>query len=453
MHPKIVPIQAKSALHKVKGRFPYKWDLNIYRGCMHGCKYCFAIYSHSYLDDSDFFDTIFYKENIITLLEQELSSPTWKKEVINIGGVCDSYQPIEKHLKIMPEILKLMIRYKNPIIISTKSDLILRDIDLIRELSKVAAVNIACTITIIDESIRKELEPGAVSSLRRFEALRQIKETTNASVGVHSMPIIPYLTDYSRNLEELYYYASQINADYLLPGTIYLRGKTKPYFLDFLSKFDSNRYQNFVSVFYSEEAKKNYKANLYQELDYLKKKYQITSYYGKPLAEKIQQFKKEKEFIIMNYVTTMDSPLGILYLSESEGKITTISYTNIWAGQEYQQKETELLKEAKKQLQEYFEKKRKTFSLPLNPIGTDWQKKVWSALQDIPYGETCSYQDIAIAAGNKNASRAVGLANNKNPISIIIPCHRVIGKSGKLVGYGGGLDKKEVLLQLEQENQ
>ncbi len=113
---------------------------------------------------------------------------------------------------------------------------------------------------------------------------------------------------------------------------------------------------------------------------------------------------------------------------------------------------TELTDKAYSQLLEYFEGKRKVFDLPYKLIGTDFQKKVWSALIHIPYGQTRSYKEIAIAVGNEKASRAVGMANNKNPITVIVPCHRVIGASGKLVGYAGGLAMKEFLLKMESEN-
>jgi methylated-DNA-[protein]-cysteine S-methyltransferase len=111
--------------------------------------------------------------------------------------------------------------------------------------------------------------------------------------------------------------------------------------------------------------------------------------------------------------------------------------------------ETAIIKEAARQLYEYLEGKRKVFDIPLALEGTPFQKMVWKALQDIPYGETRSYRDIAESIGRPKACRAVGMANNKNPIAIIVPCHRVIGADGKLVGYGGGLDKKEKLLAME----
>lgn len=105
-----------------------------------------------------------------------------------------------------------------------------------------------------------------------------------------------------------------------------------------------------------------------------------------------------------------------------------------------------ILDEACRQLDQYFAGKRQAFSLPLAPHGTSFQRRVWAALQTIPYGHTASYQTISNAIGNPKANQAVGGANGKNPISIIIPCHRIIGRQGQLVGYGGGLTAKRALL-------
>ncbi len=101
---------------------------------------------------------------------------------------------------------------------------------------------------------------------------------------------------------------------------------------------------------------------------------------------------------------------------------------------------------------EYFEGKRKTFTFKYKLNGTEFQKKVWLALCNIPYGETRTYKEIAKAVGNEKASRAVGMANNKNPVTIVVPCHRVIGTGGKMVGYAGGIGMKEFLLKTEREN-
>ena len=126
---------------------------------------------------------------------------------------------------------------------------------------------------------------------------------------------------------------------------------------------------------------------------------------------------------------------------------------NIWLDKKsYMLKETDLINNTRKQLDEYFAGKRKKFDIPIKLDGTDFQIKVWKELLKIPYGETCSYLDIAKCIGNPKASRAVGMANNKNKIIIIVPCHRVIGSNKKLVGYACGLEVKEKLLELERKN-
>lgn len=178
--------------------------------------------------------------------------------------------------------------------------------------------------------------------------------------------------------------------------------------------------------------------------------------------------KEKKGIITMNnkqllYYGEMNSPLGPLTIISSDVGVCSIEFG----------KATELLDivqpSIKKhlvtnkiernqafcepvisQLQEYFEQKRKTFDIALDLIGTPFQKRVWEKLTEIPYGETYSYKQVAQMIGAPKAVRAIGGANNKNPIPIIIPCHRVIGSNGALVGYGGGLDKKKILLEIEK---
>lgn len=144
-------------------------------------------------------------------------------------------------------------------------------------------------------------------------------------------------------------------------------------------------------------------------------------------------------------------PVGRLWIAEENDAITYIEFNkdeNVLV--DYNFMETSLIKKASKQLKEYFNGEREIFDLPLAPQGTEFQKKVWQVLQNIPYGETRSYKEIATIVGNPKASRAVGMANNRNPIAIIIPCHRVIGHNGSLTGYAGGLSIKEYLLNLEK---
>ena len=146
-------------------------------------------------------------------------------------------------------------------------------------------------------------------------------------------------------------------------------------------------------------------------------------------------------------------PIGKVVIAEQNGFITDLfPITKEKETIKALNEETDLLKEAASQLRRYFEGSLCNFDLPLNPIGTEFQKDVWKALCNIPYGETRSYGDIARAAGSPKGFRAAGMANNRNPIAIIIPCHRVIGADGSLVGFGGGPDIKKFLLDLEREN-
>lgn len=153
----------------------------------------------------------------------------------------------------------------------------------------------------------------------------------------------------------------------------------------------------------------------------------------------------------MKYYIDIACDIGTVRIVEEDGNIISVhTMREITDVQEdMKQEETSLLAEARRQLGEYFIGERKVFNLPLQPKGTPFQLLVWEQLKQIPYGETRSYGQIAAAIGNPKASRAVGGANNKNPIGILIPCHRVIGASGKLVGYAGGLDVKAKLLEIE----
>ena len=150
----------------------------------------------------------------------------------------------------------------------------------------------------------------------------------------------------------------------------------------------------------------------------------------------------------MTHYYTYDTILGSVTFVEENGALVVIT-THPYHPKEEIYQETPVIKEAFGQLSEYFSGNRKTFNLPLLLKGTDFQKQVWQALLKIPFGETRSYKQIAEAIGNPKAVRAVGMANNKNPLLIVVPCHRVIGGNGKLVGYAVGLDKKEYLLRLE----
>ena len=153
----------------------------------------------------------------------------------------------------------------------------------------------------------------------------------------------------------------------------------------------------------------------------------------------------------MTRLCYFNSPIGWIRICENGKGITMIQFLSDPKDQlNTTEANTPLLKEAVQQLTDYFSGKRKEFTLPLDLRGTDFQLRTWNALRDIPYGETRTYKQIAEAIGCPKGCRAVGLANNRNPVSIVVPCHRVIGANGSLVGYASGLDNKERLLTIEK---
>ena len=176
-------------------------------------------------------------------------------------------------------------------------------------------------------------------------------------------------------------------------------------------------------------------------------------------AHFVEPIHGEKRLVAMkNYVhRVMKSPVGKLTLVASDRGLAAILWENdnprrVKLGKTNENNTHPLLLETERQLKEYFQGSRRSFSLELDLVGTTFQKKVWKALLGIPFGETRRYGELAKQLGNPRATRAVGAANGRNPISIIVPCHRVIGSDGKLTGFAGGLGTKRQLLGLESSN-
>ena len=280
-------ITCKTALNRINSNYlPYHWDLNIYRGCVHRCRYCYAQYSHSYLNSGDFFGTIYVKENIVEALEKQLASRSWKHETVNLGGVTDSYQPIERTKAFLPDILRLLIKYRTPVSISTKSTLILRDKELFEELAVVAGAHVAISVTTFDETLRKKIEPGSFSTHERFNILHAFKGT-KVMTGVLMMPILPYLTDSEENLTALFRATQEAKADYVIPGLLNLRQPTKGHFLNFIKITFPELYPFYVDYYSGKADKKAYRENVYSRITTLKKAY--------PLSPKQRPFPRTPE--------------------------------------------------------------------------------------------------------------------------------------------------------------
>jgi DNA repair photolyase len=254
----IKEIQAKSALHYHEQKFATNWDLNVYRGCGHGCIYCFARYSHRYLDDPDFFSDIYVKTNIVENLDREFSRRNWTKEPVNIGGVADAYQPAEEKYCLMPEVLKVFIRHRNPLVIVTKSVLPLRDIALITDLAKLVQVDVVVSVSTVDEKIRLVIEPGSAPTADRLNMLSSFREA-GCRTGVLLMPIIPLLTDSEENLREIYSLARINKVNMVMPGTLHLRGSTREPFMRIIRERFPEQYRKISQLYSGHNADDSYK--------------------------------------------------------------------------------------------------------------------------------------------------------------------------------------------------
>jgi methylated-DNA-[protein]-cysteine S-methyltransferase len=153
------------------------------------------------------------------------------------------------------------------------------------------------------------------------------------------------------------------------------------------------------------------------------------------------------------HTTFIDSPVGPLFVAADEDGLRAVEFRDnkhpVRRDGDWREGDNAVLRRTHKQLDEYFGGRRHAFDLPLSPHGTEFQKKVWTTLASIPYGETISYAQLASRVGKPTAMRAVGAANGRNPLPIVLPCHRVIGADGSLTGFGGGLPTKQYLLKLE----
>ncbi len=280
-------ITAKTILHYHKQQFATNWDANIYRGCGHNCKYCFAQYSHKYLETADFFDDLFVKSNAAELLLKELGKKKWDKSPVNVCGISDCYQPAEIEYQIMPKVIKSFIAKNNPLVIGTKSTLLLRDIELIKELNKNAEVSIIVSVTTLDEDKRKLLEPNAAPTLKRLEMLKKISEL-GIKTSVLLMPIIPYITDDSKNLDDIFKITKEYNIGSINAWTLHLRGNTKKVFYDFLSSNFINLLPEYKKLYEKGNVTQEYSIKLQENIKSLRNKYRLFSVY-KPTKPKISR--------------------------------------------------------------------------------------------------------------------------------------------------------------------
>lgn len=228
-------IACRSAVNRVKG-MPFRWSLNPYRGCVHGCHYCFARRYHAYYDlnaGDDFTNIIFVKTNVATVLSEELSRRSWRREVVSVGTATDPYQPIEGKYRLTRGCLEAFVDWSSPIALVTKGTLIVRDVDVLAELSKRAECTVCFSIITTDTQLARELEPGTPPPVQRFRALRRLTDA-GVNAGVLLAPVLPGITDDTASIEAVVATASESGARFLSVSMLNLKPGTKEHYLEFI---------------------------------------------------------------------------------------------------------------------------------------------------------------------------------------------------------------------------
>lgn len=246
-------IEAKTILqrisHPTDDWFMVDYNMNLYKGCSHGCIYCDSR-SENYRIEN--FSTVRSKKNAIEILEQELIHKKIKG-VIGMGAMSDPYNPLEKTSLLTKKALELILKYGYGVSIATKSDLILRDIDILSEIAKKNICHVSLTITCASDDLSKRIEPHVQPSSVRFEVIRQLK-ARGISVGILMMPILPFINDTTDNIDGLIHQANQVNADYIYPFFgVTLRNIQRDYYyeqLDLLFPGLKEKYQKAFGLHY-----------------------------------------------------------------------------------------------------------------------------------------------------------------------------------------------------------
>jgi len=278
---KFKEIEAKSILQPQKYRDDWFWNrynLNSYRGCQFACNYCDAI-TEKYLvheDYKDFSRIIYVKKNAPGVLETEVKK--FKPDVVAMSGVTDPYQPAERKYELTRKILKILAKHKFPVHIITKSDLVLKDIDLLKEIAKQTWCSISLTIVTFNQELLPYLEPFAPSPERRLEAIRKLNDA-GIQAGVDFTPIVPYLLDNEENIKEVVKRASE-HAKYILIGAaMTLRSNQRTRFLELLRKNFPEHVEKYENLYGNQESPpKDYIVRLNKCAFEFCKKYGIKNY-------------------------------------------------------------------------------------------------------------------------------------------------------------------------------
>jgi DNA repair photolyase len=267
-------VRCRSALNHVKG-MPFGWTLNPYRGCTHGCHYCFARRYQRQFElgaDDDFASIILVKTNLVEVLRRELRKPAWNGDLVAVGTATDCYQPIEGHYKLTRRSLEALLQSRTPVGLVTKGPMVVRDKDLLLELSRVASCTVYVSVPTTDEDAWRRLEPGTAHPLQRLRAVRELVEG-GVRAGVLMAPIVPGITSRPALLEQTVKAIADHGASFVGCNVLFLEGGTRDHFTRFLSDEFPHLVEGYQQLYAGKYASPGYRKEVSSVVGILRQKY------------------------------------------------------------------------------------------------------------------------------------------------------------------------------------
>ncbi len=269
-------VTCRSALNGVKG-MPFNWTLNPYRGCTHGCHYCFARRYQTQFElgpDDHFSSVIFVKVNLVEILRHELDRPSWVREQVAVGTATDPYQPIEGHYKLTRGSLEALIAARTPIGLVTKGPMVVRDAELLAELGRVVGCTVYMSVPTVDETAWRALEPGTAPPLQRLRAVRQLRDA-GVNAGVLMAPVVPGFTTQPARLEATIKAIADHGAAFMGANLMYLKEGTRDHFMRFLSMEFPDLVDPYSRLYAGAYARSDYVKAVKGMIDVLQQRYDL----------------------------------------------------------------------------------------------------------------------------------------------------------------------------------
>jgi DNA repair photolyase len=267
-------VQCRSALNAVKG-MPFKWTLNPYRGCTHGCHYCYARRYHTQFElgaDDEFASVILVKTNLLDVLRRELRKPSWAHEHVAIGTATDCYQPIEGSYKLTRGALEMLCEFGNPGSVVTKGPMIVRDRDVLIDLSKRTDFSVCISVPCVDEDVWRALEPGTAHPMQRLRAVRELVDA-GVHAGVLMAPIVPGISSRPALLEQTVKAAADHGARFVGSNVMHLEGGTRDHFMGWLEAERPELVDGYKKLYVTKYTPHAYRTEVKKVLDGLRTKY------------------------------------------------------------------------------------------------------------------------------------------------------------------------------------